>query len=185
MDTVVQASAGGLTESAPRVELTVVVPPFKERTNVPLLVERLSQALAGVAWEAVFVDDDSPDQTGDAVREIALRNPRVRVIERIGRRGLSSATVEGVLSSAAPYFAVMDADLQHDEAVLPEMLRRLKAETLDVVVGSRYVSRRTTTGLDSRRQAISNFATRVSRLVLHAEVSDPMSGFFVMTRAAL
>jgi dolichol-phosphate mannosyltransferase len=184
MDTVVQASPGGLTESAPRVELTVVVPTFNERTNVPLLVERLSRALAGVAWEAVFVDDDSPDQTGDAIREIALRNPRVRVIERIGRRGLSSATVEGVLSSAAPYFAVMDADLQHDEAVLPEMLRRLKAETLDVVVGSRYVSRRTTTGLDSRRQAISHFATRVSRLVLHAEVTDPMSGFFVMTRAA-
>jgi dolichol-phosphate mannosyltransferase len=184
MDTVVQASAGAFDESAPRVELTVVVPTFNERTNIPLLVERLSRALTGVAWEVVFVDDDSPDQTGDAVREIALRNPRVRVIERIGRRGLSSATVEGVLSSAAPYFAVMDADLQHDEAVLPEMLRRLKAETLDVVVGSRYVSRRSTAGLDSRRQAISHFATRVSRLVLHAEVTDPMSGFFVMTRAA-
>lgn len=184
MDTMVQASVGAFAESAPWVELTVVVPTFNERTNVPLLVERLSRSLAGVAWEVVFVDDDSPDQTGDAVREIALRNSRVRVIERIGRRGLSSATVEGVLSSVAPYFAVMDADLQHDEAVLPEMLRRLKAETLDVVVGSRYVSRRTSAGLDSRRQAISNFATRVSRLVLHADVSDPMSGFFVMTRAA-
>jgi dolichol-phosphate mannosyltransferase len=183
MDTLVQAS-GFADSAAPRVELTVVVPTFNERTNVPLLVERLSRALAGVAWEIVFVDDDSPDQTGDAVREIARRDGRVRVIERIGRRGLSSATVEGVLSSAAPYFAVMDADLQHDEAALPEMLRRLKAEKLDIVVGSRYVSRRTTEGLDSRRQAISHFATRVSRLVLHAEVSDPMSGFFVMSRSA-
>src|SRR6202790_5748204 len=113
MDTVVRASPGGFTESAPRVELTVVVPTFNERTNVPLLVERLSQALAGVAWEAVFVDDDSPDQTGDAVRAIARRNPRVRVIERIGRRGLSRATVEGVLSSAAPYFSVVGAALPH------------------------------------------------------------------------
>ena len=171
-------------DSMPRIELTVVVPTFNERTNVPLLVERLGQALAGIAWEVVFVDDDSPDRTGDAVRDLVRRDPRVRVIERIGRRGLSSATVEGVLSSAAPYFAVMDADLQHDEAVLPEMLRRLKAENLDIVVASRYLNQRTTGGLDRKRQAISLFATRVSRLVLHAEVSDPMSGFFLMTRTA-
>src|SRR5215472_7487900 len=111
MDTRVQASAGGFADgSSPRVELTVVVPTFNERTNVPLLVERLSRVLAAVAWEIVFVDDDSPDLTGDAVRDIARGDGRVRVIERIGRRGLSSATVEGVLSSAAPYFAVMDAD---------------------------------------------------------------------------
>ena len=184
MDTAVRAMVGAAAEDMPRIELTVVVPTFNERTNVPLLVERLSEALAGIAWEVVFVDDDSPDRTGDAVRDLVRQDPRVRVIERIGRRGLSSATVEGVLSSAAPYFAVMDADLQHDEAVLPEMLRRLKAENLDIVVASRYVSQRTTGGLDRRRQAISRFATRVSRLVLHADVSDPMSGFFLMTRTA-
>jgi dolichol-phosphate mannosyltransferase len=184
MDSAVRAMVGVAADKMPRIELTVVVPTFNERTNVPLLVERLGQALAGVAWEVVFVDDDSPDRTGDAVRDLVRRDPRVRVIERIGRRGLSSATVEGVLSSAAPYFAVMDADLQHDEAVLPEMLRRLKAENLDIVVASRYVNQRTTGGLDRKRQAISLFATRVSRLVLHADVSDPMSGFFLMTRTA-
>jgi dolichol-phosphate mannosyltransferase len=184
MDMVVQAAAGGLAAGSPQVELTVVVPTFNERANVPLLVERLTRVLAGIAWEIVFVDDDSPDRTGDAVRAVAQSNPRVRIIERIGRRGLSSATVEGVLSSAAPYFAVMDADLQHDETALPEMLRRIKAEGLDIVIGSRYVRQRTSGGLDRRRQAISHFATRVSRLVIHAEVSDPMSGFFLMTRSA-
>src|SRR3982751_5440010 len=97
MNSAVPASAGILAGPAPRIELTVVVPTFNERTNVPLLVERLGEALAGIAWEAVFVDDDSPDLTGDTVREIARQDPRVRVIERIGRRGLSSATVEGVL----------------------------------------------------------------------------------------
>lgn len=178
------ASVGVVVAGASRIELTVVVPTFNERTNVPLLVERLSVALAGIAWEVVFVDDDSPDLTGDAVREIVRKDPRVRVIERIGRRGLSSATVEGVLSSAAPYFAVMDADLQHDESVLPEMLRRVKAENLDIVVGSRYLTSRTSAGLDRRRQAFSDLATRVSRVVLHADVSDPMSGFFLMTRTA-
>src|SRR3954463_12266780 len=108
MDTVVRATMGPPVGSVARIELTVVVPTFNERTNVPLLVEGLGDALAGIAWEVVFVDDDSPDMTGDAVRAIARQDPRVRVIERIGRRGLSSATVEGVLSSAAPYFAVMD-----------------------------------------------------------------------------
>lgn len=166
------------------LELTVVVPTFNERENVPLLVERLDRVLAGTVWEVVFVDDDSPDGTADVVRGLSSTDRRVRVIERIGRRGLSSATVEGVLSSAAPYFAVMDADLQHDDEKLPVMLERIKADDLDIVVGSRYITAKTSAGLNQRRQAISDFAGRVSRLVLHAEVSDPMSGFFMMTRPA-
>jgi dolichol-phosphate mannosyltransferase len=166
------------------IELTVVVPTFNERANVPLLVDRLAKVLAGIAWEVVFVDDESPDGTADVARAIARRDARVRIIERIGRRGLSSATVEGVLSSSAPCFAVMDADLQHDDAKLPEMLGRLKAEDLDIVVGSRYVAGGGTAGLSERRRAISEFAGRTSRLILHAKLSDPMSGFFVMTRRA-
>ena len=166
------------------IELTVVVPTFNERENVPLLVERLAIVLAGVEWEVVFVDDDSPDGTADVVRDIARRDARVRVIERIGRRGLSSATVEGVLSSAAGYFAVMDADLQHDETALPRMLARIKAERLDIVVGSRYLTGNRAAGLSRRRQAISHFAGRISGLVLKADLTDPMSGFFLMTRPA-
>ena len=166
------------------LQLTVVVPTFNERENVPLLVERLAKVLAGIVWEVVFVDDDSPDGTADVVRGLALRDGRVRVIERIGRRGLSSATVEGVLSSAAPCFAVMDADLQHDDTVLPEMFARLTRDNLDIVVGSRYVTGGTAKGLSPRRQAISRFAGRVAGLVLKARLTDPMSGFFVMTRPA-
>src|SRR5690606_7406291 len=116
--------------------------------NVPLVVERLTQVLAGIRWEVVFVDDDSPDQTARVAREIAARDPRVRVIRRIGRRGLSTACVEGVLSSSAPYFAVMDGDLQHDDSVLPEMVRRLREDDLDIVVGSRYLDGERTGGLD-------------------------------------
>lgn len=173
------------TERRAPLELTVVVPTFNERDNVPILVERLNRVLAGIVWEVVFVDDDSPDGTADVVRSLSSTDRRVRVIERIGRRGLSSATVEGVLSSAAPYFAVMDADLQHDDEKLPVMLERIKKDKLDIVVGSRYVAGTTTSaGLNERRQAISDFASRVSRLVLHVEVTDPMSGFFLMTRAA-
>lgn len=174
-----------IDDPAAALELTVVVPTFKEAQNVPLVVERLDEVLAGVAWEVVFVDDDSPDGTAEVARSIALRDRRVRVIRRIGRRGLSSACVEGVLSSAAPYFAVMDGDLQHDDAVLPQMFDRLKRDHLDIVVGSRYVAGGDTGGLSSpTRETISRLGGQVARLVLHADLDDPMSGFFVMSRAA-
>jgi dolichol-phosphate mannosyltransferase len=167
------------------IELTVVVPTFNERANVPLVVDRLAGVLKGIAWEVVFVDDDSPDDTSGVARELALRDPRVRVIRRLGRRGLSTACVEGVLSSVAPIFAVMDGDLQHDETALPEMLRRLKAEKLDIVVGSRYLKGEQTEGLDSPfRQWASRTGGQVARFVLHADLTDPMSGFFVMSRSA-
>ena len=96
----------------------------------------------GIAWEAIVVDDDSPDGTADLVRQIAQQKQQVRVIHRIGRRGLASACVEGVLSSSAPYFAVIDADMQHDETLLPRMLEELKERRLDIVVASRYVAGR-------------------------------------------
>jgi dolichol-phosphate mannosyltransferase len=175
-------SEGGSPEAA---ELTIVVPTFKERDNLPLLLDRLDKVLAGIAWEVVFVDDDSPDGTAELARIMARRDKRVRVIRRIGRRGLSSACVEGILSSSSPYFAVMDADLQHDDAMLPEMLRRLKAERLDIIVGSRYVGGGDARGLASgTRRFISRLGGRVARLVLHAELTDPMSGFFLMARAS-
>jgi dolichol-phosphate mannosyltransferase len=167
------------------IELTVVVPTFNEAANVPLLVERLGMVLAGIDWEVVFVDDDSPDGTSAVVRDIAARDRRVRIIRRIGRRGLSTACVEGVLSSAAPYFAVMDGDLQHDDAMLGAMFAKLKNERLDVVVGSRYLGGQRTGGLHNDwRKWLSQSGGRLARLVLRADITDPMSGFFVMSRAA-
>ncbi len=167
------------------IELTVVVPTFNEAGNVALLIERVAAVLAGVAWEVVFVDDDSPDGTADIAREIARRDRRVRVIRRLGRRGLSTACVEGVMSSAAPYFAVMDGDLQHDDSMLAAMLATLKAERLDIVVGSRYVSGGDSGGLANPwRQFVSRAGTRMAQTLLKAELTDPMSGFFVMSRAA-
>lgn len=163
------------------LELAVVVPTFNERGNVPTLIAKLDQALAGRNWEAIFVDDDSPDGTADAVRELARLDKRVRVIQRIGRRGLSSACIEGMCATAAPFVAVIDGDLQHDERLLPRMLDALGADAaLDVVVGSRFVAGGGTGEWDRDRVAKSAFATRLSRRVLKAELSDPMSGFFMI-----
>lgn len=166
------------------LELAVVIPTFNELANVPLIVGKLDTALAGVAWEAIFVDDNSPDGTADAARAIGARDPRVRVVQRIGRRGLSSACIEGMLATAAPVVAVIDGDLQHDERILPDMLRALQGNgSLDVAIGSRFVAGGGTGEWDSDRVAKSAFATRLSRRVLQADVTDPMSGFFAIRTA--
>jgi len=166
-------------------ELSVIVPTFKERDNVLELVERLQKCLAGCSWEVIFVDDDSPDETAHLVRDIGQRDNRVRCLQRIGRRGLSSACVEGMLASSAPYLAVIDGDLQHDETLLPKMLAVLKEEQTDIIIGTRYAPGNRIGGLSHSRAVISHFATRLSRLVLKAELSDPMSGFFMLRREAL
>jgi dolichol-phosphate mannosyltransferase len=162
------------------LELTVVIPTFKERLNVAILLEKLRGVLSDVAWEVIYVDDHSPDGTADAVREIALTDRRVRVIERIGRRGLASACVEGMMASAAPYIAVMDADLQHDESVLPLMFRKIKEEQLDVVIASRRIAGGSMGDFAKERVKLSDMGSKVSKIVCHCEVSDPMSGFFMV-----
>ena len=169
---------------ADMVELTVVVPTFNERENLSQLVTRLDIALKGIRWEVIFVDDDSPDGTADVVRAMAQHKSEVRIIQRIGRRGLASACVEGMLSSSAPYLAVIDADLQHDEAILPQMLQLLKEKDLDVVVGSRYSEGGSVKGWDKTRMLMSRIAGRAARIVIGADLKDPMSGFFVMRRQA-
>ncbi len=170
------------------IELSVIVPTYNERLNVAELVRRLDATLAGRRWEAVFVDDDSPDGTADAVRALAQTDPRVRCLQRLGRRGLSRAVIEGVLSSSAPCIAVIDADLQHDEAALPAMLARLEGgdgqPPVDLVVGSRYAAGGSLGAWDAERARMSRLATALANRLVPTGLSDPMSGFFVMRRAS-
>ncbi len=167
------------------VELSVIVPTFNERDNVLEIVRRLEVCLEGIAWEVIFVDDDSVDGTAARVREAAQQNRRVRCLQRIGRRGLSSACVEGMLASSAPYLAVMDGDCQHDETLLPRMLDILRAGDADIVVGSRYVDGGGIGTWNGSRARMSRLATRLGRAVIKQDLSDPMSGFFALRRDAL
>ena len=163
------------------LDLAVIIPTFNERANVAVMVARLDRALQGRRWEAIFVDDNSPDGTADAARELGRIDSRVRVIQRIGRRGLSSACIEGMCATAAPVVAVIDGDGQHDETILPAMLDRMLGDrTLDLVVGSRFVAGGGTGDWDRDRVAKSAFATKLSRRVLKGDLSDPMSGFFMV-----
>lgn len=172
-----------LSESALPIELAVVIPTYNERENVAPLLALLEQTLAGTEWEAIFVDDNSPDGTSEFIRGLAANNRRVRVLERIGRRGLSSACIEGMLATAAQYIAVMDADLQHDESILPKMLERMKSENLDIVVASRKIEGGSMGEFSRARVWLSTLGSRISRWVSHSDVSDPMSGFFLVQRS--
>jgi len=163
-------------------ELSVIVPTFNERDNVAVLYRRLEATLGSVAWEVVFVDDNSPDGTWDVVRTLAQQDSRVRCIRRIGRRGLSGACIEGILASSAPYVAVIDADLQHDETQLPKMLLLLASDEADLVVGSRYIEGYKTEGFNKQRAGASALATEFARKLLRVEIADPMSGFFMIRR---
>ena len=162
--------------------LSLVVPTFNEAGNVALLVEKLEAVLADIAWEVTFVDDNSPDGTADVVKELGTTKPNVHCIKRIGRRGLSSACIEGMASSNAPIVAVMDADLQHDERILPQMLEQIQAGK-DLVLGSRFLGGETAEeGLTKFREMGSNVANAIANVVTGTKISDPMTGFFMLKR---
>ena len=163
-------------------QLAVIVPSYKERDNIAPLYDKVTAALGDIPFEFIVVDDNSPDGTAAVVKEMARHHANVRCIHRIGRRGLSSAVIEGISTSAAPYFAVIDADHQHDERILPQMLEKaLNGD--DIVVGTRYAGQgQVGDGLSKTREAGSRFATQLSHLVTGKTLSDPMSGFFLMRR---
>lgn len=160
-----------------------MAPAFNEAANLAVLAERLDRALQGVRWQLIIVDDDSPDGTAAQAKALAMADARVSCLKRLKRRGLAGAVIEGVLASAAPYVAVMDADLQHDESLLPAMLAALREDRADIVIGSRYLGEGSAeAGLSAARGAGSRLANRLARMVLRAEVTDPVSGFFMVKR---
>ncbi len=167
-------------------EISIVVPTYNERENIPELVRRLDTTLAGIAWEIIVVDDSSPDGTTELAKQMARSDPRVRCLRRVRRYGLAGACIDGLLASSADYVAVMDADLQHDEGVLPALLAVVKRGDADIAIASRYVGTGSTgTGFSEGRAFASRAANRVARLALGTDVEDLMSGFFLLRRDLL
>jgi dolichol-phosphate mannosyltransferase len=162
--------------------LSIIAPAFNERPNMAPLVQAVAAAMGEIRWELIVVDDDSPDRTAEAVDELARQGFPVRCIRRVGRRGLASAVVEGALASNAPYLAVIDADMQHDERVLPRMLSLLEDTDTDLVIGSRHIEGGSVGDWAEDRQAMSRLATRCARMLIGSRITDPMSGFFAVRR---
>lgn len=163
------------------LELAIILPTLNERGNLAPLVARIEAALGPEGWEVLIVDDNSADGTADEARALALVDRRVRVIQRIGRRGLASAAIEGFCATAAPYVAVMDADHQHDPALLPQMLAALRSGEAQVAVASRFAAGASTANWDNpERERLSAAANALARKLTGVELSDPMSGFFML-----
>lgn len=167
------------------IELTLVVPTYNERLNVKPFLERLARAIPEISYEVVFVDDDSPDGTAELIRGMAQADQSIRVLQRIGRRGLASACLEGMLASSSPYICVMDADMQHDESIITTMLRRLREDDLDIVVGSRNIEGGSMGTFSRHRVWLSSLGKKISWRVCRCEIQDPMSGFFLLKRSLL
>jgi dolichol-phosphate mannosyltransferase len=163
-------------------EIAIIIPTFNERDNIERVHAGLVRVLDGCNWEALFVDDDSPDHTAAVVRALALQDARVRCLSRLGRRGLASACIEGILATTAPVVCILDADLQHDESIIPLMLKRLREDDLELVVATRYADVGGMGTLAPVRVRLSRLATRVTRGLARVPVSDPMSGFFLFRR---
>ena len=171
-----------LRAAAPAPELSIVIPTFNEAGNVAELMRRIARALPDTDWEAIFVDDNSPDGTARTAKALAAEDHRIRCLRRVDRRGLAGACIEGILSSSAPYVAVMDADLQHDEALLAQMLAQMKTGDTDLVVGTRYVEGGSADAFSGIRGRLSRMANEAAQRLLGTQLSDPMSGFFMMRR---
>ena len=167
------------------LQLGIVIPVLNEAANIVPLFAAIDAALEGIVWEVLIVDDDSPDGTSEVVRRLARCDSRVRIVHRIGRRGLSSAVIEGMLASSAPVLAVIDGDMQHDETILPKLYRAVAEGDHDLAVGTRYSEGGSTGEWAVSREKMSRFATVLSRRLLKCEMSDPMSGFFAIRREAV
>lgn len=179
----IETPAAHVTSFSP-AQLAVIVPSYNERGNIELLYEKLAIALGDKAWEMIVVDDNSPDGTADVVNELSRVYANVRCLRRFGRRGLASACIEGMAVTSAPYVAVIDADLQHDETILPKMLEEA-LNGADLVIGSRFIGGGSAgDGLSKTRLSGSQLATKLAVMIAGQDVSDPMSGFFLMRRDA-
>jgi len=168
--------------------VSIIIPTYNERDNLPVLIKRIDNSLnsAGYTYEVIVVDDSSPDGTAEIAKELSLTYP-IKVIVREGKRGLSSAVLEGLNHSSSEFVVVMDADLQHPPEVIPSLLSKALEEGCDIVIASRYIKGGSVGEWSLIRKMISKGATYLARLLLPRVrvVSDPMSGFFLFRKGLL
>ncbi len=159
--------------------LSLVFPTYKESESLPVVLPKVKAALRDIPHEIIIVDDDSPDRTWAVAQDLAEADSSIRVIRRVGRRGLSSAVIEGWLSARGDVLAVADADGQHDLSILPQLYQSVK-NTDGIAIGSRYAEGGSVGQWDERRATLSRIATRLAIRLCKVKVKDPMSGFFAI-----
>lgn len=158
---------------------SLVLPTHNEADNIKQVIAAIDSVLVGREYEIIVADDDSPDETWRIAQE--LENPRVKVLRRTENKGLSPAVVDAFAVAQGEYLGVMDADMQHDEMLLPQMLDRLAV--VEMVIGSRAVQGGSYGKFTLYRKCTSWVAAILARLILDVTIKDPMAGFFVLRRS--
>jgi dolichol-phosphate mannosyltransferase len=165
-------------------ELAIIIPTYNESSNLPVLVKRIGDLNLDTEYEIIVVDDNSPDKTWKTAVDLQKQYNNMKSIRRLGRSGLSSAVIEGILATNTKFFAVIDADLQHDETKIPDMLNAAR-NGANIVIGSRYIEGGGVGDWSQHRKKISRWATNLALKIFKHNISDPMSGFFLMERKYL
>lgn len=168
-----------------RPALSVVIPTYNEAESITSLLAGLAQHLgrAGITYEIIVVDDDSPDGSWRRAAEAAGGDERVRVIRRLGERGLAAAAVRGWQEAGGEILALMDGDLQHPPEVLVDLVRAVEAGA-SLAVASRYVAGGGVHRPTLARSAVSWLGAHLAACVAPgaARVRDPLSGYFAFRR---
>ncbi len=165
--------------------LSLVIPTYRERENIGRLIERLETIFknSGISSEMIIVDDNSPDGTSDVVKRIAKKYGNVKLIQRPGKLGLSSAVIDGFKASHGNVLGVMDADFSHPPEKIPEMLEAIEKDGVDMVIGSRYVRGGRIDNWPALRKITSKGATILAMPL--TRIKDPVSGFFMLKRSVI
>ncbi|GIT80767.1 hypothetical protein LLS1_24360 [Leifsonia sp. LS1] len=176
--------------SHPRCDVTLVVPTFNEAGNIVRLLDKIEEAVDAATTEVLFVDDSSDDTPDRILDQSEIRDLPVRLLHRddaVG--GLAGAVVAGMRDARGHWVVVLDADLQHDPATIPAVLRQAQTSGADVVVASRNIPGGSSSGLETRvRRLVSHVSTTVAKMLFPRRLrqcSDPMSGFFAVRRSAV
>jgi len=170
-------------------KLGLVIPTLNEAGNIPTLIDRIQNSLAtvGIAYELIVVDDDSKDGTAELVRRYAESDSRIRLLVRVGQRGLAGAVIHGWKNTDANLLGVIDADLQHPPETLPSLLKAI-GEDNDIAVASRYASNGTVGDWNAFRHLVSRCSTLVTMPLQKKKgvsIKDPLSGFFIVRRSSI
>lgn len=165
--------------SKKEITVSIVLPTYNEKPNIAILFERLQTTLKNIPYEIIVADDNSPDGTWQVVEQFCETQDNIRLLRRMSNKGLSPAVMDGLAIAKGRYAVVMDADLQHDEKIIPKMLEQLENGN-ELVVGSRKVSGGGIENWAWHRRFISWGATFLAKLFLGRSVNDPMSGFFAL-----
>jgi len=175
----------------PNQKFTLVIPTYNESANIESLCSLLVEALSknNIDFEIIVVDDNSPDQTWKIAQAIAEKDRRISVIRRSDEKGLATAVIAGWKNAKGDILGVMDGDLQQPPETIPFLLNKLNEDALiDIVIASRNIKGAVVSRRSAWRKFVSCSGTFISTLLLPkllAQVSDPMSGFFILRKEVI